>query len=75
MGYHRLPSEHQYWSLDEDTDIPIVRNSMPRNQFTDIKRYVHFTNNEEADNNKEDRSFNIRPLTIYLSSFDKFKQF
>ena len=72
-GYHRLPSERNYWSLDEDFDTQIIRKTMPRNRFLSIKRYLHFVNNENADNSKDDKGFKIRPLADALNQ--KFKQF
>ena len=72
-GYHRLPSERNYWSLDEDFDTQIIRKTMPRNRFLSIKRYLHFVNNENAENSKDDKGFKIRSLADALNQ--KFKQF
>ena len=72
-GYHKLPSERLYWSLEEDFKVDIVRNSMPRNRFVDIKRFIHFVDNTTAAQSKDDKSFKIKPLMDHLNS--KFKQF
>ena len=72
-GYHRLPSERQYWSCDEDLDTPIIRNAMPINRYIEIKRYLHFVDNEKASQNKDDKAFKLRPIYDYLN--EKFKSF
>lgn len=70
-GYHRLPSERHYWSCDEDLDTAIVRNAMPRNRYTDIKTNLHFVDNEEVSQHKDDKVFKLRPLYDYLN--ERFK--
>ncbi|KAK3861583.1 hypothetical protein Pcinc_032495 [Petrolisthes cinctipes] len=72
-GYHKLPSEHHYWSLDEDFDTPMIRNVMPRKRFMQMKRYLHFVNNKKASQNKTDKAFKLRPVLDYLNR--KFKEF
>ncbi|CAG4964780.1 unnamed protein product [Parnassius apollo] len=32
-GYHELPSERAYWSLDEDLGVPLIANCISRNRF------------------------------------------
>lgn len=72
-GYHKLPSERHYWSLDEDMNVAFIRSVMPRHRFLDIKRYLHLIDNTHAPDNLEDRSFKVRPLMDHLNQ--KFKQF
>ena len=72
-GYHKVPSERLYWSLEEDLGVDIIRKAMPRNQFTDIKRFLHFVDNSTASQWKDDKSLKIKPLCDHLNS--KFKQF
>lgn len=72
-GYHRLPSERDYWSTDDDLGVQIIRKTMPRNRFVTIKRFLHFVNNEDAQNYQNDRGFKIRLLAENLNL--KFKQF
>ncbi|KAJ2948736.1 hypothetical protein O0L34_g7996 [Tuta absoluta] len=60
-GYHELPSERSYWSLDEDLGVPLVANCMSRNRFTDIKRNLHFVDNLLAAGTI-DKMFKVRPL-------------
>jgi len=47
--------------------MTIIRKAMPRNKFTDIKRYVHFVGNAKAAKMENDRSFQIEPLTDCLN--------
>jgi hypothetical protein len=48
-GYHKLPRERLYWGLDEDFHVPLVSESMSRNRFLDIKKYIHLTDNNNID--------------------------
>jgi hypothetical protein len=58
-GYHKLPRERLYWSLDEDLGTSVVASSMSRNRYHEIKKYFHLCNNEE------DQS--VRPLMNKLN--------
>ncbi|CAG4955700.1 unnamed protein product [Parnassius apollo] len=60
-GYHELPSERAYWSLDEDLGVPLIANCMSRNRFSDIKRNLHFVDNSLAEGSN-DKMFKMRPL-------------
>lgn len=64
-GYHRLPRERLYWCLDEDVAVPVVSNSMSRNRYYDIKKYLHFSDNLKLD--KTDKMFKVRPLMDMLN--------
>uniref|UniRef100_A0A8C4RHN7 PiggyBac transposable element-derived protein domain-containing protein n=1 Tax=Erpetoichthys calabaricus TaxID=27687 RepID=A0A8C4RHN7_ERPCA len=44
-GYHKVPSEADYWSDAEDLVVPIVKNAMSRNRFQKLKSYIHFVDN------------------------------
>ncbi|KAH8029507.1 hypothetical protein HPB51_011383 [Rhipicephalus microplus] len=35
-GYHKLPSQRMYWSLDEDTGVLLVASCISRQRFLDI---------------------------------------
>nr|CAH7757782.1 unnamed protein product [Callosobruchus chinensis] len=48
-GYHELPRQRLYWSLEEDTLVSFVSNAMSRNRFEDIKRYLHLADNNNLD--------------------------
>lgn len=64
-GYHKLPREDLYWSLDEDVGVEIVSSAMSRQRFRDIKRNLHFVNNDEASSTS-DKMFKVRPLADIL---------
>jgi len=71
-GYHSLPQQHLYWSLDEDIAVPIVRNAMTKNKFMAIKQNLHLCNNETLAPN--DKLAKVRPmydtLNLNLKQFD-----
>lgn len=71
-GYHKLPRESMYWSLDEDIGVEVVSNSMSRNRFKEIKRNLHLVDNNEASNTT-DKMFKLRKLSDVL--IKKFNQF
>ena len=59
-GYHSLPQQEMYWSQDEDIRVDLVASSMSRNRFRDLKRYIHFADNQSL--NQNDKMAKIRPL-------------
>lgn len=71
-GYHKLPSERSYWSVDEDLGVALVSDCMSRNRFLEIKRNLHFADNSMATSST-DKMFKIRPLCDILQN--KFCQF
>lgn len=64
-GYHHLPRERLYWSNDEDLRVPIVSNSMSRNRYHEIKKYLHLANNDEMD--ITDKMWKLRPFMMRLN--------
>ena len=44
-GYHSLSEEHHYWSRQQDLGVAIVSNTMSRNRYHEIKKYLHFADN------------------------------
>nr|CAI5855414.1 unnamed protein product [Callosobruchus analis] len=64
-GYHRLPRERSYWSLDEDLHVEVVSRCMSRNRYLEIKKYLHINNNAEINN---DRMYKLRPLMVMLNA-------
>ena len=46
-GYHSLPEEDHYWSNSEDLAVNIVSSSMSRAQFRNVKRNLHFADNQK----------------------------
>ena len=64
-GYHRLPRERLYWSLDEDLHVEIVSQCMARNRYLDIKKYLHVNDNTQIN---DDRMYKVRPLMDKLNA-------
>ncbi|KAF2887950.1 hypothetical protein ILUMI_18223, partial [Ignelater luminosus] len=59
-GYVPVPRRPMFWEGRPDTKNTLVSNSMRRNRFEDIFRYIH-----TADNNnlpKNDKMAKLRPL-------------
>ena len=55
----------------EDTGIELVRNTMSRQQFRNIKRNIHLSDNSQVD--PQDKLCKLRPLFQLLNA--KFQQF
>ena len=70
-GYHSLPQQHLYWERTADVETPIIYNSISKNRFLEIKRYLHFTNNDDVG--LTDKYYKVRPLYNILNK--AFKQF
>ncbi|KAJ8964483.1 hypothetical protein NQ314_004770 [Rhamnusium bicolor] len=72
-GYHRLPHERFYWSLDEDVGISFVSNALNRNRFTEIKKYIHLADKSNLDKlDKNDKIYKIRKFMNLINT--KFQQ-
>lgn len=70
-GYHKLPQEDMYWEQAPDTGVSIVFNSMSRNRFREIKRYLHLNDNSKLD--KNDKFYKLRKFFDILQiNFTKF---
>lgn len=69
-GYHKLPSERNYWSLNQDLRVPVIQNAMSRNRFQEIKKYVHLADNNSLD--KNNKMAKLRPLISLLNQ--KYRQ-
>lgn len=66
MGLVSKPTIHSYWSTDEILQTPFFTNTMLRNRFTQILRYIHFVNNTQLlprDQDGYDKLGKIRPLS------------
>lgn len=59
-GYNTLPSKRMYWDLQDDAKNILVSNSMRRNRFIQIQRFLHFADNSKMD--VSDKAWKIRPL-------------
>ncbi len=60
MTYIRYPRLRQYWSQDEALRCAIIADSMTNKRFEQIRRYLHFTNNDNPD--ADDRLWKLRPF-------------
>ncbi|KFM77688.1 PiggyBac transposable element-derived protein 3, partial [Stegodyphus mimosarum] len=65
-GYHKLPRENMYWEKSPDCSTSIVSNSMSRNRYHEIKKYIHFSDNSHIE--KNDKYFKVRPLYDILNN-------
>ena len=61
-GYNQRKQQRHYWTQQPDVHCDFVASAMQRDQFEQIKRFLHFVNNSEVEENKNDRFFKIRPL-------------
>lgn len=59
-GYHTLPRERMYWDRAPDCNVEIVAECMSRNRFQEIKKNLHFNDNNSIDS--EDKYYKVRPL-------------
>jgi hypothetical protein len=69
MGHDQQDSLKNYWSRDEHYYTPVYHNTMVRDRFFHIMRFLHFENNEappNCDNPDYDRLQKIRKIFYYL---------
>ena len=64
-GYSQASQEKMYWSKQKDCRNEAITKAMSRDRFMDIKRYLHFVNNEEGDT--ADKFYKIRPVIDFLN--------
>lgn len=63
MSIIHMPNSRNYWS--GNTYNHIIRNCMSVNMFENIKRYIHFNDNEfnlPRDDPNRDRLYKLRPI-------------
>ncbi|KAG8229295.1 hypothetical protein J437_LFUL010049 [Ladona fulva] len=76
MGHDIRDSLKDYWSRLEQFYTPFFGNTMPRDRFFHILRFLHFTDNENSPNRDDanyDRLWKIRSLfNIINDNFAKF---
>ena len=61
-GYHTLPRERDYWSEEKDLNLDIVRNAFNCNAYLTLKSVINFQDNSQAQEDKNDKAFKIKPL-------------
>lgn len=67
MSVFRYPSIRSYWS---EYAFHPIQNTLPRNRFDAIRRFIHFNDNDAipAKNSAEyDRLYKIRPIVNYFN--------
>ncbi|XP_068201516.1 piggyBac transposable element-derived protein 2-like [Palaemon carinicauda] len=75
-GHHKVPSERDYWSSEEDLGVPIIQTAMSRNRFQLLKSVIHCCNKNEAKDNTHGRGVKIRSsLSPVKDSFQQFGVF
>lgn len=71
MGLNKQPTIDSYWSKSKMYGVELIKNTMARNKFELISRFLHFANNEESDGT--DRLYKLRPLiTLISQNFEKY---
>lgn len=67
MSIVHLPNVRKYWSSVIGNDV--IKETMPVNKFEKIRKYLHFSNSEEAippNQPGHDRLFKLRPIIDLL---------
>ena len=59
-GYHSLPRTRLFWEKEDDVAVPMVYNAMSRKNFEDIRRWLHFADNNNL--NLNDKFAKVRML-------------
>ncbi|XP_046408944.1 piggyBac transposable element-derived protein 3-like [Ischnura elegans] len=59
-GYNTVPSKRHYWEATQDTRNELVYNSMRRDRFLQINRFIHCCDNTAID--KLDKMWKMRPF-------------
>jgi DNA excision repair protein ERCC-6 len=70
-GYHVLPNKKMYWDTKEDCNTEFIRQSMARDRFMEIKKFLHVSDNLNLS--PGDKFAKVAPLANMLR--DKFLQF
>ncbi|XP_071158717.1 piggyBac transposable element-derived protein 4-like [Mytilus edulis] len=71
MGINRKPSTKLYWSTDPVMVTPIFSSTMTRDRYTQILRYLHFSNiaNEPRQGEPNyDPLYKIKPVVNHLNN-------
>ena len=50
-SYHSLPRTRMYWEKEEDVGLSLVYEAMARCEFENIKKYIHFADNNHLNLN------------------------
>lgn len=69
MTYIKYPNVRMYWSSLPGMRMDLIANNMTVNRFSEIKRFLHFTNNESKPNSNDpssDKYWKLRPILSML---------
>lgn len=69
MGLVKKMNLKSYWSANSVTDTPLFTNTMSRDRYLSILRFLHFVNNDNApdpNDTNRDKLWKIRPLLNIL---------
>ena len=66
MGVHWVPDQQLYWSQNEVYRVPLFPDTMPRDRFNDLRKYLHFSDNATLD--QTDRLAKLRPFIKLLEN-------
>uniref|UniRef100_A0A3Q2YM37 PiggyBac transposable element-derived protein domain-containing protein n=1 Tax=Hippocampus comes TaxID=109280 RepID=A0A3Q2YM37_HIPCM len=69
-SYVKKPSVSLYWSMDEIDATPHFGQTMPRNRFQTIWKFLHYNNDVSQDDS--DKMYKVRPVLDYI--VEKFKE-
>jgi DNA excision repair protein ERCC-6 len=64
IGYNVLPSRHLYWNSEIDVNNRLVSESMRRERFVQIMKYLHVVDVSHLD--LKDKMWKLRPLILAL---------
>lgn len=70
-GYNNHSSVIRLWSQHDDLRNNLVYNSMRRDRFKEIMRFLHFEDNDKGgtrENPNQDKLWKLRPLTDHLKA-------
>ena len=65
-GYNKYPSDYMYWDFCDHPGVKIVVETMARDRYMQIKRFLHFADNCNASGS--DKMWKLRPLMNILQS-------
>lgn len=66
-SYVSLPYQEMYWERDFDANLSLPSKVMSRQRFRNIKKYIHFCNNDNIDTTIN-RFAKVQPLFDHLNS-------
>ena len=76
-GYHSVPSETDFWSNQPDLHVEIVSQTMSRDAFQQIKKYIHLADNQNLTHGDKAAKVNglYKELNSALQQFGAFHHY